>query len=205
MEKRLLIDYLPYVVRDYDVFRGITSGEQPEFELVWDAEELAFSNQFIDTATEYGLSRWEAMLKIRPKITDTIESRRITIKAKLNTIVPYSIRALVQKLNAISNGSEFTVTILPETYVLKIKTKWDQNGQVDAMKGVLEEMLPVNIAVDSTNEISCEPLSPLAVASGLGFTEMISISDAGNEYITLETNLVVPCEAILAENISLHD
>ena len=36
--ERLLINYLPYVVREYDAFKGIMAGEQPEFELVWDAQ-----------------------------------------------------------------------------------------------------------------------------------------------------------------------
>lgn len=203
--ERLLINYLPYVVREYDAFKGIMAGEQPEFELVWDAQEMAFSNQYIDTATEYALSRWETMLKIKPKSTDTLESRRISIKAKLNTIVPYTIRALVQKMSAIGNGAPFRVTIEPGTYLLEIITEWEQNGQVDALKDILEEMLPVNIAVDSKNEINCEPVHPLTVASGFGFTEIISVSDAGNEYFTLETVLAVPGGTTLAENINLHD
>lgn len=203
--ERLLINYLPYVVREYDVFKGIMAGEQLEFELVWDAQEMAFSNQYIDTATEYGLSRWETMLKIKPKSTDTLESRRINIKAKLNTIVPYTIRALMQKMSAIGNGAPFSVTLAPGTYLLEIITEWDQNGQVNALKGILEEMLPVNIAVDSKNEINCEPASSVVLGSGLALCEIISISDAGNDYFNLETDLAVPTGTVLAENINLYD
>ena len=34
---RKLINYLPYVVRDYAEFQGITGAEQPEFENAWAA------------------------------------------------------------------------------------------------------------------------------------------------------------------------
>ena len=55
--ERKLIDYLPYVVQEFKEFQGITSGEQPEFDLVWDAHEQVFANQFINTMDNYGLSQ----------------------------------------------------------------------------------------------------------------------------------------------------
>ena len=54
--ERKLINYLPYAVRDFSEYQGITTGEQPEFELAWDSHEEVFVNQFIDTALDYGLS-----------------------------------------------------------------------------------------------------------------------------------------------------
>ena len=39
--ERKLIHYLPYVVREIAEFKGIATGEQPEFELAWErAAEL---------------------------------------------------------------------------------------------------------------------------------------------------------------------
>lgn len=34
--ERKLIDYLPYVIRDYAEFQGIMGSEQPEIEKAWD-------------------------------------------------------------------------------------------------------------------------------------------------------------------------
>lgn len=56
---RKLINYLPYVVRDYAEFQGITGAEQPEFETAWAAADDLLANQFIKTAGNLGLSRWE--------------------------------------------------------------------------------------------------------------------------------------------------
>ena len=79
--ERKLINYLPYVVRDYAEFQGITGAEQPEFEAAWAAAEDLLSNQFIKTAGNLGLSRWEKILGITPKGTDTLDDRRFRVLA----------------------------------------------------------------------------------------------------------------------------
>ena len=203
--ERQLIQYLPYAVWEFDVFKALTAGEQPEFELAWDAQELALANQYIDTATNYGLSRWEAMLQIVPRTSDTLESRRIKIKAKLNTIVPYTIRALIEKITAIAEGDPFTVTIAEASYVLQIITEWESNGQVDSLKDILELMVPVNIAIDSQHRIMGEIENPAYLANIPVITEMIALSDVGNDrYIFTET-AKLPTVPAITQTFSLSD
>lgn len=45
--ERKLIHYLPYVVREIAEFKGIATGEQPEFELAWDRAAELLDNQFV--------------------------------------------------------------------------------------------------------------------------------------------------------------
>ena len=47
--ERKLIDYLPYVIRDYAEFQGITGSEQPEIEKAWNTTDDLLDNQFIPT------------------------------------------------------------------------------------------------------------------------------------------------------------
>ena len=203
--ERQLIQYLPYAVREFDVFKALTAGEQPEFELAWDAQELALANQYIDTATNYGLSRWEAMLQIVPRTSDTLESRRIKIKAKLNTIVPYTIRALIEKITAIAEGDPFTVTIAEASYVLQIITEWESNGQVDSLKDILELMVPVNIAIDSQNRISGEIENPAYISSIPVITDMIALSDVGNDRYIFTEPARIPTVPAITQTFSLSD
>lgn len=149
---RKLINYLPYVVRDFAEYRGITTGEQPEFELVWDAYGEVFANQFVDTALEYGLSRWEKMLGITPKGTDTLESRRAQIKAKLNNSVPYTIRAFARMLTAIASGETFELSIEPGTYSMSITTQWTASGQMEGLDYLIRNIVPCNIAIITVKE-----------------------------------------------------
>lgn len=153
--ERKLINYLPYVVREFAEFQGITTGEQLEFELAWDSTQEVFDNQFIDTALDYGLKRWEKMLGIFPKGTDTLETRRARIKTKLNNFAPYSFRVLVQMLTSIANGSPFEVTLDPGTYLLKITTHWGDEGKIESLAYLVKYIVPCNIAVSSANQLLC--------------------------------------------------
>ena len=128
--ERKLINYLPYQVREFQEYQGIATGEQPEFELAWNAQEEVFDNQFIDTAQDYGLSRWEKMLKIFPKGTDTLETRRARIKAQLNNFIPYTFRVLARMLTAIADGEPFELTLEPGTYFLSITAHWAQAAKL---------------------------------------------------------------------------
>lgn len=202
---RQLINYLPFIVREYDAFKALTAAEQPEFSLAWDSYDLTFANQFIDTADNYGLSRWETILQIIPQAGDTLESRRIKIKAKLNTIVPYTIRALIQKVDALADGEPYTVSIAEATYILQIITQWETNGKVDGLKDILERMVPANIAIDSQNQVLADIENPAFLSNVPVITEMIALSDVGNDrYIFNEPGHLATVPAI-TQTFSLSD
>lgn len=165
--ERKLINYLPYVVREFAEFQGITTGEQPEFELAWDSTQEVFDNQFIDTALDYGLKRWEKMLGIFPKGTDTLETRRARIKTKLNNFAPYSFRVLVQMLTAIADGSPFEVTLDPGTYLLKITAHWGDEGKIESLAYLIKYIVPCNIAVDSINCLVCNADGIIPFSGGM--------------------------------------
>lgn len=92
--ERKLIDYLPYVIRDYAEFQGIMGSEQPEIEKAWNTTDDLLDNQFIPTAGNMGLSRWEKILGITPKGTDSLEDRRFRILTRINEELPYTLPQL---------------------------------------------------------------------------------------------------------------
>ena len=89
--ERKLIDYLPYVIRDYAEFQGIMGSEQPEIEKAWNTTDDLLDNQFIPTAGNMGLSRWEKILGITPKGTDSLEDRRFRILTRINEERTYQL------------------------------------------------------------------------------------------------------------------
>lgn len=179
--ERKLINYLPYELRKYAEFQGITTGEQPEFELVWDSEQEVFDNQFIDTASNYGLSRWEKMLNIFPKGTDTLETRRARIKTKLNNFVPYTIRVLAQMLTAISDGEPFELTLEPGTYFLSITTHWGASGQIEGLEYLINNIVPMNIAINAGNKLTCSAEGLIPIACGVCVAEFFFITNDWRE------------------------
>lgn len=202
---RQLKNYLPFIVREYDVYEALMAAEQPELSLAWDSYDLTFANQFIDTADNYGLSRWETMLQIVPQAGDTIESRRIKIKAKLNTIVPYTIRALIQKVDALADGEPYTVNIAEATYILHIITQWETNGKVDGLKDILERMVPVNIVIDSQNQVFGDLDNPAFLANVPVITEMIALSDVGHDRYVFNEPAKLPTVPAITQTFSLSD
>lgn len=198
---RQLINYLPYAVREFADFQGIATGEQPEFELVWDAQQQVFDNQFIDTAGDYGLSRWEKMLNIFPKGTDTLETRRARIKTKLNNFVPYTIRVFMQMLTALSDGEPFTVTLEPGTYLLKIVTQWGASGQIEGLEYLIENIVPCNIALGVENRLLCVAEGFALAIGGVCFINRFFITNDGVEHKTIQGVASIGGGSVVSETL----
>ena len=113
---RKLINYLPYVVRDYAEFKGISEAEQPEFESAWGSSDDLLNNQFISTAGNLGLSRWEKILGITPKGTDTLEDRRFRILTRLNEELPYTLPQLRNILETLCGSGNYSAEVMEGTY-----------------------------------------------------------------------------------------
>lgn len=87
---RRLINYLPPVLREVLEFQTINNANEPEIRLAWDAIAMVLANQFLDSATEDGVSIWERELLIYPKDTETLEFRKARIKAMWNLNMPFT-------------------------------------------------------------------------------------------------------------------
>lgn len=184
--ERKLINYLPYQVRKFKEYQGITTGEQPEFELAWNYWQEVFDNQYIDTAGDYGLSRWEKMLGITPKVTDTLESRRIRIKTRLNNFTPYTFRSFMRILKYLADGEPFEVHLDPGTYLMRFLLQWGAQGKIESLEWLIQEILPENIAIDSKNEIPCEAEGMALIGGGVCFAQWFLITNDSAEAFTME-------------------
>ena len=69
MKKVDLVSYLPPFMADFKEITVTLKAENPEFVLVWVAAEQVLQNEFIETADEYGISRFEKILNIDRKST----------------------------------------------------------------------------------------------------------------------------------------
>lgn len=65
MKKRIvdLVSYLPHFLAEYKEINAALTAENPEFQITWDAAKRVLYNEFIETADEYGISRFENFLK----------------------------------------------------------------------------------------------------------------------------------------------
>ncbi|MDV5041707.1 YmfQ family protein [Faecalibacterium duncaniae] len=143
---RKLINYLPYVVRDYAEFQGITGAEQPEFETAWATADDLLANQFIKTAGNLGLSRWEKILGITPKGTDTLDDRRFRVLARLNEELPYTLPQLRVILENLCGPGNSSAEVTDYTLLVKVGVAAKKN--FEDVQNLLERVAPVNLVLE---------------------------------------------------------
>lgn len=142
---RKLIDYLPHYVQEYLEMRQIMNAEQPEFDLVWERGENALSDQFIQDATEYGVKRWESMLKVTPKDTDSLDERKFRILTMLNQELPYTMSKLKEALTTLCGAGEFSIDLQAAEYHIEVKLALTNVNNYMEVERILKKMIPANM------------------------------------------------------------
>lgn len=151
MYERHLIDYLPDFLREVREYKAIlTDAFEPEVIALFQAIENTLNEQFIETASEYGISRWEKMLKIAPKPTHTLDDRKFTILTKLNEQPPYTMEALKQKLEYLCGKNGYSVEVDAEKFILKVRIALTSRNAFDDVCVLLERVVPSNMVIDAS-------------------------------------------------------
>lgn len=67
---------VPDVLKNVREIKALINTQNDEMNLLSAALALYLNNTFVDSADEYGIDRWETILEILPKLTDTLDERR---------------------------------------------------------------------------------------------------------------------------------
>lgn len=176
-----LVSYLPPFLTEFGELTTTLEAENPEFVLAWDGVDRVLRNEFIETADEYGISRFEKILNILPSKEDTLESRRARVLARWFTNVPYTIKALISKLQSLCGESSFSISTDYEFYKITIAVDLELFGQVDELDHIIESMIPCNIVTITTNKIPCSIKGNALVGGGLCFVHDFTVSNDFSE------------------------
>jgi len=145
---RLLIEYLPTVLKDVRSFQAIMHTEQPEIYNYFEQIETAIDNQFITTLTEYGIERWEKILSITPKMTYTLDERRFAILAAVSKSLPYTLRALEQMLTVLCGQNGYEVVLTANEYLLTIKIALAAKNKAHEVNVMAGQLCPANLIIN---------------------------------------------------------
>jgi hypothetical protein len=149
MYDRNLIDYLPPFERNVKEFDAIlTQAEQPEMVLLWDAYNDILNDQFIMDATENGVSRWEKILGIVPKATETLESRKFTILTRTSEQPPFTLTALEKQLETLCGAGNYEVTRDVSAKILYVRVALAAKSNFNDVGVLLERIVPANMLID---------------------------------------------------------
>lgn len=173
-----LLDYLPPNLQELAEFKALCAAETAECNRMASAHQNLFSDQFIETSTENGLSRLEKIMGIVPKGTDTLDARRFRLLARKNEKLPYTFRTLTQKMALLCGGPNFELVPNFDVFRMGVITYLEQPGQVNELARLLERFVPCNLVIDYSNEIHCTANANNVVAAGMASCEIVDLSDS---------------------------
>lgn len=137
--------YYPNVIANADEFRQLSVLENDEFKTIWQANCKWFYNTFVYKADLQGIKRWEDMLNLTSKSTETLEDRRINILIKLNSMLPYTIRRLQQILDIRYGENNNAIATTTKKYELLIDFNDETELVASSMRAILRCIIPANL------------------------------------------------------------
>lgn len=143
-----LLGYLPPYLQKYRELIAITNAECLESEAVKASIDLVLSESFVDTLDEYGCERWERMLKIVIKPTDTLELRRFHILSKLLEDLPYTMRRLHEVLTRLCGEKYYNVILKHDEYFIQIWIEIESMEKREIVLETVNRMIPANLILD---------------------------------------------------------
>lgn len=198
-----LVSYLPPFMAEFKETGAALEAENPEFVLAWKAADRVLYNEFIESADEYGISRFEKILDILPSTEDTLESRRARVQARWLNTVPYTLKVFCAKLAALCGDSDFAVTKEYADYRIKILTSLGLFGQVEELERIINDMVPCNMVVISGNEISCNADGFAYFTGGICALEMFFITNDFNERFNIDGENAIRSGVVVSEFIEI--
>lgn len=145
---RKLIDYLPEVLKTYKEYIELMRVEQPQIEALWNACESLMNEGFLDTETEVGAAKWESILEIKPKNTDSLEVRNFRIHGRLVEDLPYTERTFCKQLAALCGEDGYSYKSDYDNFFLQIKVALTSKKLKDEVQSLAERLTPQNLILD---------------------------------------------------------
>ncbi len=146
--ERKLIDYYPQILREFEEIRMLSGTEQKEMEQLEETQSALLADQFVTTATENGISRWENILGILPKATLSLDDRRFAILSRLSQELPYSMGMLRRQMDALCGEGKYTLELRNKVYTLIVRIALVSRNSYDNVDSLLKRIVPANMIID---------------------------------------------------------
>lgn len=142
-------EYLPETLKDVIDLKLLNEDLDIELEQLDGYITGIGKEVIIETASLYGIQKWEKALGITPKDGDSLETRRFRVNNLLTSKLPYTYRWLIQKLTQITGSpSGYTLNINQADYAITIVLSGlDTNMMIEVQKQ-LRNAIPSNMVLE---------------------------------------------------------
>lgn len=154
-DRKKLIELLSPFTKSFGEIQEIMRVEEEWMDKLEECIKKIYNNAFIEDCDEYGIKKYEDLLGILPESKDKLETRKIRVLARWNSMVPYTYRTLVQQLNILCGVNNYDIDSDLENYMISFSIYGKED--TSEIKQQLDRILPVNIAYDvrSTEGYGC--------------------------------------------------
>ena len=143
--RKKLQDYLPPILLKTYEFPLLCETEQPEIDRLHDAADAVLDAQFISTAGDSAIARYEKIFGITPMDTDTLAERRFKVLTRINTQLPFSVRRLRQQLATLCGADGYRMEIDGDRYTLTVKVALTAKRNQQAVEELLADSVSANM------------------------------------------------------------
>lgn len=149
---KIIIQQLPSYFRPVLEFQHIMKAHGYALDDL-DVNMLQLSaNNYISTCDEATITYYEHLLNIVYRFGDTLEYRRSRVLQKFNTIVPFSIEFLQDKLTELYGRDGYELSVDSWECTLAIKVTSDRYGAIDLLYELLWDIVPAHIQIVANQE-----------------------------------------------------
>ena len=140
-----LIDRLPAIYHAISDYHAITNASATELFPLYNRLSKLLDDQFISTASEEVIARWEKYLKLTPKGTDTLEERRFRVQVAMNDMPPYTDDYLKNKLDSLCGKNLWRWHRDYDRAVLIIEVSFDSLANTESVINMVRSIIPANL------------------------------------------------------------
>ncbi len=168
--KMLLPEWFQNVVE----FNQLLETEAIELEEVENSIRSVKNNCYIQTADEATILLYERRFGISYQ-GESLEYRRSRIMQRYNTVVPFTIGFLKDRLTELYGSQGFEVSVDGENSLITIKITSDRYGAVNLLYDLLWDILPAHIQIISSQVNTKNIKGVFSAGATLSSTKIMTI------------------------------
>lgn len=146
-DRKKLIERLSPFVQSFGEIQEIMKVEERWMDKLETGIGSIYDNAFIEDCDEYGMKKYENLLDITPELGDRLETRKLRVLARWNSVIPYTYRTLVRQLNILCGVNNYDIDSGLEDYMISFSIY--EKADISEIKQQLDRILPVNIVYDT--------------------------------------------------------
>lgn len=168
--KMLLPEWFQNVVE----FNHLLETEAVELEEVENSIRSVRNNCYIQTADEATILLYERRFGIAYQ-GESLEYRRSRIMQRYNTVVPFTIGFLKDRLTELYGSQEFEVSVDGENSLITIKITSDRYGAVNLLYDLLWDILPAHMQIIASQVNTKNIKGVFSAGAALSSTKIMTI------------------------------